>query len=297
VWQNSWGLTTRTVSDEATATDSEGKGAMLRVMCTYTRTCVSCSTRHCYASPLSPFVCAQLGVMVMVHADDTGLILPPRLAPTQVVIVPIVYGDGTAINAQGQALGDLLSAAGVRVEVDDRDNYNPGWKYNHWEVKGVPLRIELGPKDLEAGQVVLRRRDQEKKDAVTLKWTELAEAVPRILEQMQADMLARARAEADSRCKTVHTWPEFAAALDASCTALMPHCDTKDCEKAIKKRSGEEAKIQEESAADADAGEKLTGAAKSLCIPFKQPEGSIVGKKCVGCGADAKHYTLFGRSY
>lgn len=250
VWQNSWGLTTRT-----------------------------------------------LGVMIMVHADNTGLVLPPRLAPIQVVIVPIVYGDPAALIAKAHELGAALTAAGVRVEVDDRDNYNPGWKFAHWEVKGVPLRIELGPKDLEATQVVMKRRDAtDKKASEAVKWTDLVERVPALLEQIQKDMLNRARAEAESRRKVVSNWSEFTAALDASCTALAPHCDEKECEKAIKKRSGEEARIKEEGAENAEAGEKLTGAAKSLCIPFDQPAG-CEGKTCVGCDKPAKHYTLFGRSY
>jgi len=251
VWQNSWGLTTRT-----------------------------------------------LGVMIMVHADDDGLILPPRAAPTQVVLIPIVYADAGPLVAQSHELANELRAAGVRIEVDDRDNYNPGWKYNHWEVKGVPLRIELGPKDMEAKQVVVRRRDKrDKKDAIVVPWAELSQRIPQLLEQMQSEMLERARAEADSRRKVTLTWEEFSAALDARCTALAPHCDDAECEKAIKKRSGEEAKIQEEGASNAEQGEKLTGAAKSLCIPFKQPEGGIEGKMCIGCGKQAKHYTLFGRSY
>lgn len=165
-------------------------------------------------------------------------------------------------------------------------------------MKGVPLRIELGPKDLEAGHVVLKRRDAaDKKASETVKWADLDGRVPVLLDTIQADMLAKARAVADSRRKLVSTWEEFAAALDSSCTALGPHCDGKACEQAIKKRSGEEAKIKEEGAEDAEAGEKLNGAAKSLCIPFTQPEGSIEGKKCFGCGEPAKHYTLFGRSY
>jgi len=250
-WQNSWGLTTRT-----------------------------------------------LGVMIMVHADDDGLVLPPRLAPTQAVIIPIVYADPAPLHAAARELEEALKGAGVRVEVDDRDNYNPGWKYNHWEVKGVPLRLELGPKDLEAKQVVVRRRDQRgKEQAITVAWSDAAKRIPEILEQMQNDMFQRAKAEAEARRKTVHTWADFTKALDARCTALAPHCDVAACEKDIKKRSGEAALVKEEGSSDADAGEKLTGAAKSLCIPFAQPEGSIEGKMCIGCGQQAKHYTLFGRSY
>ena len=101
------------------------------------------------------FTTRSIGVMVMVHSDDTGLVLPPRVAPIQVVIVPIVM-SGMNLDTLSGAASDLASqlrASGVRVELDDRDNYNPGWKYNYWELKGVPLRLELGPKDLEKRQV------------------------------------------------------------------------------------------------------------------------------------------------
>eukprot|EP00163_Fabomonas_tropica_P017994 TRINITY_DN3200_c0_g1_i13.p1 TRINITY_DN3200_c0_g1~~TRINITY_DN3200_c0_g1_i13.p1 ORF type:complete len:483 (+),score=171.98 TRINITY_DN3200_c0_g1_i13:41-1489(+) len=113
VWQNSWGLTTRTI-----------------------------------------------GVMIMIHGDDKGLVLPPRVAPLHVVVVPIVFKGKEAMVTEGaQKVNDLLAAGGIRVKADLRDNYNPGWKYNHWEQKGVPLRAECGPRDIENQQVVLVRRD------------------------------------------------------------------------------------------------------------------------------------------
>ena len=93
--------------------------------------------------------------MVMVHSDDKGLVLPPRVAPLQVVVIPISYGKDSLV-LQQKACANLvagLEGAGVRVRLDDRENYNPGWKYNFWELKGVPLRIELGPKDFEKQQV------------------------------------------------------------------------------------------------------------------------------------------------
>ena len=126
VWQNSWGLTTRTI-----------------------------------------------GVMVMVHGDDKGLVLPPRVAPTQVVIVPIPNSklppaEVAALLAAAARLEAQLAAAGVRVRTDARENYTPGWKYNHWELKGVPLRVELGPRDMAAEKAVLARRDTGAKEEVHL---------------------------------------------------------------------------------------------------------------------------------
>ena len=101
----------------------------------------------------------------MVHSDNKGLVLPPRVAMIQVVIVPITYKEDTenTIVSKVRELGDILKAAGVRVFVDDRENYNPGWKYNHWEIKGVPIRIELGKKDMEKGEVRIVRRDNGEK--------------------------------------------------------------------------------------------------------------------------------------
>ena len=259
VWQNSWGLTTRTI-----------------------------------------------GVMVMVHGDDKGLILPPAVAPQQVVIVPIYKKDSIAtLDAAMDELAKRLRALKVRVEVDKRDNYNPGWKFAHWEVKGVPLRIEVGLNEVERKVLKLQRRDKlDKQDSITLQWDELEERVPAILKEMQADMLARATQERDSRRKQVTEWKDFLRALDGRNTALAPHCEAMDCEKSIKVRTGEAAKADEEQQEEDDEEkeptdknvEKLTGAAKTLCIPFQQPE-LPAGTKCIGCDMVAKNWTLFGRSY
>ncbi|MBU1879846.1 MAG: proline--tRNA ligase, partial [Chloroflexi bacterium] len=135
----------------------------------------------------------MVGAMVMVHGDDQGLILPPRLAPTQVIVVPIGRGDeGAEARAAAHALADDLRVPGVRVHVDDREEYTPGWKFNEWEMKGVPLRIEIGPRDLAAGQVVLVRRDTGEKAPVPL--ASLGERVPALLDDIQRALLDRARA-------------------------------------------------------------------------------------------------------
>ena len=142
VWQNSWGLTTRTI-----------------------------------------------GVMVMVHGDDKGLILPPRVAPLQCVIVPINKKSDTAetteaIDTSCRAMEESLKTAGVRVKYDNRDNYNPGWKYAHWEQKGVPVRIEVGPRDVQQGSAMLVRRDGRGKQSVQVDAT-FAPLVAELMETIQ----------------------------------------------------------------------------------------------------------------
>lgn len=254
VWQNSWGLTTRTI-----------------------------------------------GVAVMVHSDNAGLVLPPRVAPIQVVIIPILYSDSTSdAKAQAHLMHQQLVDAGIRSQVDDR-NYTPGWKYSHWEVKGVCLRVELGPKDMTSKQCVLRRRDQDKSHAKTTAWSDLVETVKSSLDQMQKDMFAKAKAEMLARRSNASNWSEFMSGLDARNTVLAPFCLTKECEKSVKLKSGEASQVDAtevatEEAQQIETGEKLTGAAKSLCIPFEQPP-MPEGTKCFACERAAQQFTLFGRSY
>ena len=238
VWQNSWGLTTRSI-----------------------------------------------GVAVMVHGDDTGLVLPPRVAPVQVIVVPIPNtklgaDEAAALNAGAAAACEALLAAGVRAKLDARENYTPGWKYNHWELKGVPLRLEFGPRDLAAGACVLARRDTRAKATVAL--AELPARAAALLAEMQGDMLARATAERNSRIATVMTWPGFVPALDGKNMVLAPWCEEPESEEWVKKKSGEESD---------------KGAAKTLCIPFQQPP-LPPGTPCfTGNGKTATVWALWGRSY
>ncbi|WIA22172.1 hypothetical protein OEZ86_008613 [Tetradesmus obliquus] len=235
-WQNSWGLTTR-----------------------------------------------SLGVMIMTHGDDKGLVLPPRVAPKQVVIIPIPKSSSApeqvaAMFEQVKAFKASLESSSVRVETDYRTNYTPGWKYNHWELRGVPIRMELGPKDMDNKTVVLARRDTGAKEFVP--WDQVATRVPELLEQIQADMLAKAKARYDACVETVTTWEAFMAALNNKHMALAPWADEEEVEEDVKKRS-----------ATADAM-----GAKTLCIPFEQPplpEGAV----CFASGKPAKNWALWGRSY
>jgi len=258
VWQNSWGLTTRTI-----------------------------------------------GVCVMVHGDDKGLVLPPRVAPLQVVIVPIYRSkDGAELVQQlvdaAQALSAQLKAAGVRVEVDDRTDRNPGWKYAHWEQKGVPLRLELGGRDLASRCVVAVRRNDGAKSSAG--FDSIVPDVAGLLEGVQADMLARARAERDARLQTADTWPKFMAALNRGNLVLTPWCQNTPCEEVVKTRTGpggDAANAELDADADADeTGEVrgLTGSAKTLCIPFAQ-EPLTAGTPCFACENPATVQCLWGRSY
>ena len=172
-----------------------------------------------------------------------------------------------------------LSAAGVKSKLDDRDNYTPGWKYNHWEVKGVPLRVEFGARDLEAGGCVVVRRDTGAKETVAL--ADLATRVPAILEEMQAEMFARAKAKRDAAVVTVTSWDGFVAALDEKKMVLTPWCETKESEELVKKRTQ----------ADSEGG-----AAKTLCIPFEQPPLDE-NTKCFVTGERATAWVVWGRSY
>jgi len=239
------------------------------------------------------FTIRSIGAMVMVHGDNKGLVLPPRVAPIQVVIIPLYFAnkDNTGVEKAVGELNAVLKAKGIRVRLDDRTNYNPGWKYNHWELKGVPIRVEVGPKDVEGGVCVLARRDNGAKEVV--KQGELAEVVSQRLTEIQAALLEKATKERDEHIIKVTEWSGFVPALDQKSVVLTPWCDVTACEDDIKKRSAAESvKLAEEE----NTGFRLTGAAKSLCIPFNQPE-LPQGTKCFACGNLAKHWTLFGRSY
>ncbi len=257
VWQNSWGLTTRSI-----------------------------------------------GIMIMVHGDNQGLVLPPRVAPYQVVIVPIPFKDSVEeIKRVAQEVAQKLSSAGVRVFLDDRENYNPGWKFNNWEMKGVPLRLEIGPKDVENKTVMLVRRDLPFKEAKqSVPQTDIITYVPKLLEEIQVNMLTKATKVRDERIAKISKWEEFVPSLDQRKIVLAPWCEVSECEDQIKEKSGQQSVTQIQHAANPEEPqeegtvEALTGAAKSLCIPFDQPplaEGAV----CFHCGRLAKVHCLFGRSY
>ena len=187
------------------------------------------------------FTTRSIGVMVMSHSDDTGLVLPPRIAPVQVVVVPIIVAgiDLAKQKLVCQQLAEQLREAKVRVTLDDRDNYNPGWKYNHWELKGVPLRIELGPKDLEKGQVRIVRRDTNEKEDVP--WALVPQKVALLLVTVQHNLLARATAHRDAALTSVTAWEQFVPTIAQGKLALTPFCNETEYEEVVKSKSKAEA--------------------------------------------------------
>ncbi|KAK9465968.1 hypothetical protein V1512DRAFT_226890 [Lipomyces arxii] len=248
IWQNSWGLSTRSI-----------------------------------------------GVMVMVHGDDKGLVMPPRVAQTQVVVIPCgltvktTEEDKANIMAGVTEIAEVLKKAGVRVIADVRDNYSPGWKFSDWELKGVPLRLEFGPMDFKKKQTLAVRRANGKKESIAL--GDVAEAVPKLLEDIQAEMYAKAKASFDSHVIRVTEWDDFVPALNNKNLVQIPWCGVTECEDEIKDKSARQ------DGEEVDERAPSMGA-KSLCIPFDQPEGIIKGEtKCASCGRDAVEWCMFGRSY
>ena len=203
----------------------------------------------------------------MVHGDNNGLVLPPKIAPTQVIIIPIQQQKEGILDA-AYALRDRLS--GFRVKVDDTDK-SPGWKFSECEMRGIPLRVEIGPKDLAANQAVLVRRDTHEKTTVSL--DNLEEEVSRMLDTIQSDMLERARKHRDTHTSQAVTWDEFVETVDNKPGFVKAMwCGDLACEEKIKEVTG----------------------ATSRCMPFAQEH---LSDTCVCCGRPAKKMVYWGRTY
>ncbi len=209
-----------------------------------------------------------IGAIIMVHGDDSGLVLPPKVAPTQVMIVPIMQKKEGVLE-KAEELRTML-AASVRVKLDDSDK-NPGFKFAEQEMRGIPLRVEIGPKDIEAGQAVIVRRDTREKTIVS--FDELSEKVNEILAGMQDDMFERAKKHRDENTRTATSWEEFTDILENKQGFIKAMwCGTEECETAIKDETG----------------------ATTRCMPFEQDNLSEV---CVHCGKPAKKMVYFGKAY
>ncbi len=209
-----------------------------------------------------------IGAIIMTHGDERGLKLPPKVAPIQAVILPIAAHKG-GVMEKCQEIRDQLAAAGIRVRLDDRDNVSAGWKFNEWELKGVPVRLEVGPRDLEAGQVLCVRRDTFEKKPLPLDG--LADAVRATLEDVHRNMFEIARAFRDEHTKVVHNMDELTAQVDGGYAKAM-WCGDQACEDRIK---------------------ELTGAT-SRNMPFDQ---TPVGDTCVCCGRKADKVMYFAKAY
>ncbi|HEV2371152.1 MAG TPA: proline--tRNA ligase [Streptosporangiaceae bacterium] len=215
----------------------------------------------------------MIGGVIMTHGDDKGLVLPPRLAPYQVVIVPIGRGEQwDTVAPAAQALAARLKDAGIRVHVDERTQLSPGFKFNDWELRGVPLRLELGPRDLESGSAVMvRRLGGEGKEQVSL--ADAPTVLSAVLEDFQAFLLRRATEFRDQHTATVDDWDSFVAAVSGG-WALAFHCGQPSCEDDIKAKT----------------------AATPRCIPLAGPPETGL---CVHCGLPSAYgkRVIFGRAY
>ena len=234
-----------------------------------------------------------IGVMCMVHGDDKGLVMPPRVAPTQVIICPIVSKTASNVDIKNycEDIRSALLKVDVRVEIDSRENYTPGWKYNHWEQKGVPVRIEVGPRDLANKSARLVRRDTGvKSDEPT---DNLSAVLPALLDTIQKDLFIKAKAGRDEKLVTVTKWADFVPALENHCLVMTPWCKDSEWEDKVKEMSRNAALSEGEVEEDTCA---TSVAAKTLCIPFDQPD-LPEGTKCFVSGLDAKCWVLWGRSY
>jgi prolyl-tRNA synthetase len=175
-----------------------------------------------------------VGGVIMTHGDDSGLVLPPHVAPYQVVIVPIPRGNWKdTVLPRADAIKQDLEKAGVRVKLDADEENSPGWKFAEYELRGVPLRLEIGPKDIEKAQVFSARRDTREKAAIPM--ANLTARVPALLEEIQAGLLARARAFRDERTIEVSSWEEFKTAMAGRPGfVIAAWCGSADCEAEIK---------------------------------------------------------------
>ncbi|MDE7301460.1 MAG: proline--tRNA ligase [Clostridia bacterium] len=207
-----------------------------------------------------------IGGIIMAHGDARGLVLPPKVAPYQVVIVPIAAKKGGVVEAC-EDLKVKLESAGVRVVFDNSDN-SPGWKFNEWEMRGVPLRIEVGPRDLEAGKAVLFRRDKLEKCECSIEGA--VETVKALLDTVQKDMLEAARARRDERIVGAKNVNELLKGVDGGNFVKTGWCGCRECEDKIK--------------------EQTAATARVICEELQD-------EICVVCGKPAKHSVYFARAY
>ncbi|MFT3936148.1 MAG: proline--tRNA ligase [Chitinophagaceae bacterium] len=214
-----------------------------------------------------------VGALVMAHSDDDGLVLPPKIAPLQVVIVPIYKGaeQKAQIDTKVLELVAALKKAGVRVKYDDNDNTRPGWKFAEYEMKGVPVRIAFGARDLENNVAEVARRDTKEKQSLSLDG--LSDAVIKLLDDIQNAMFNKAKAYRDAHITKVDTWADFEKALEGEGGFIAAHWDgTAETEEAIKQQTK----------------------ATIRCIPLNNPQEE---GKCVLTGKPSKERVLFARAY
>ena len=213
-----------------------------------------------------------IGAIVMAHGDDKGLIFPPKIAPIQIVIIPIMFKETKdAVIAKSRDVIKRLRAKNYSAELDDREIYTPGWKFNEWELKGVPLRIEIGPRDLINEELVLVRRDTNEKEVIKIR--ELEEKVEHALNNIQDNLFRKARDYMAASIIAVHNFNDFLDAIKNKKMSKALFCGEIECESLIK--------------------DKAEGAT-CRCIPFEQKPAK---GSCIHCAKEAKFWAIFGKGY
>ena len=209
-----------------------------------------------------------IGGLIMVHSDNNGLVLPPKVAPIQAIIIPIMQKKEGVLEKANE-VKDTLSKI-CRVRLDDSDK-SPGWKFSEYEMKGVPVRVELGPRDIENGQAILARRDTGEKITVSL--DNIAEEVQKLLDTVQNDLLEKAKKHRESKTSTAKNMDEFKNVLETNQGFIKAMwCGNQECEDKIKEETG----------------------ATSRCMPFEQEH---IDDVCVCCGKPAKKMVIWGKAY
>jgi prolyl-tRNA synthetase len=215
----------------------------------------------------------MIGAMVMLHGDDKGLVLPPKIAPVQVVIIPIPYKEANAesILAKARELCQKLQKHNVPTVIDDRAEYTPGWKFNDWEMRGVPIRIEIGPRDLKQKQITIVRRDTSER--ASIKENEATNTVAKLLEEIQTNLFNKAKKFLEENITTVETYSEFKNVLKNKGGFIRASwCGNSACEERIKEETGTTIRT----------------------VPFEKEKPF---SKCLYCGEEAKEVVYFARAY
>jgi len=215
----------------------------------------------------------MIGALIMAHGDDNGIVIPPRLATIQVAVIPIFRKpeERERVLSAVEKFVATFKAAGIGTKVDDREQYSPGWKYNDWEKRGVPLRIEVGPRDLEKNQVMLVRRDNGTKTPASQDG--LAQTVRAMLDTIQSELFAKAKVFREEHSYPVDDYSKFNEILDGKAGFLWSHwCGTDPCEDRVKNETK----------------------ATIRCIPTHREKES---GKCVVCGNSSEGRVIFARAY
>ncbi len=208
-----------------------------------------------------------IGAVILTHGDDRGLVLPPKIAPIQIAIVPILLGNKEKILKKAREIKKSLNE--YSAEIDEREEYTPGWKFSEYELKGVPLRIEIGPKDIEKNQVVFVRRDNGIKEVVKEK--DIRKKIKDVFEKIHDSLYEKAKKFLYSSIIKTEKFADFAKAIEERKIALAPFCEGESCENSIKEKT--------------QASSRLISDEKSR------------GKKCVSCGKSANYLVYFAKSY